>query len=237
MNATGLTGGKYDPFATAEGSFFLVPLSPERGQGSGKKTPRQQVRPGRSEKFALKINSVYDHKTPLLYPAWPALPTFLNLFCDMRLLLLPLLLLCSAGTCVLAQTPRTADLTGTWQGTLLQNPSPYNFAESFGLSMNLRQYGIFVRGKAYVSFDDQYVELALSGHQLPNGSFRLTETEILRATDISKLNAEWCFKGYELIVSYTESGLVLTGPWWGTTSSGFTCVPGGVTLYLKKSRA
>ncbi len=149
-----------------------------------------------------------------------------------------LLFLLMACTGVRAQPNpgENAEMSGLWQGILLQNASPFNLASDFRLSMNLRQNGIFVSGTAYVSFDDHYVELKLSGHQMPNGSYRLVETEILRSTDISALQAEWCYKTYDLVISYTEGGLVLTGPWTGVTGSEFICVPGGVTLHRAKSR-
>ena len=148
-----------------------------------------------------------------------------------------LLFLLFFGHCSCALAQETFSLTGSWRGTLVQNASPFNLASDFQLSMNLRQSGIFVHGTAYVSFDDHYVELKLSGHQMPNGSYRLIETEILRSTDISKINAEWCYKTYDLVVSYTEGGLVLTGPWTGITGSQYICVPGGVTLHKQLSRA
>ena len=153
----------------------------------------------------------------------------------------PLLLLFLLGLCsrAPAQTinPRTAtddELTGIWTGQLVQNEHPLNVATDFALSMNLRQAGPFVRGTAYVSFADHYVELKLSGYRLENGAYELTETEILRSTMLK--NAEWCYKGYRLQLSYGSEGLILSGPWWGKTGSGFACIPGAVTLYRRKGR-
>ena len=145
--------------------------------------------------------------------------------------------------CVTAQNQvaQPVELTGTWSGTLSQNPHRSNMADSYPISMTLRQNGIFLRGTAYVSFRDHFAELKLSGHQLENGSWLLQETEMLRASDLKEIGRVWCYKGYELLLNYTPGGLTLSGPWWGEAryENGQTgaCIPGAVQLFRRKPGA
>lgn len=124
------------------------------------------------------------------------------------------------------------NLSGLWVGELRQNAG--GFAEKFELSMQLSHNGIFLSGRAYVKIDDIFAELRLSGHELPNGSWKLTETEFIRSKAPEQL--EFCYKTYELRASFADGGIVLSGPWWGRTETG-PCVPGSVRLVLKKKRA
>ncbi|MTB49856.1 hypothetical protein [Lewinella sp. W8] len=124
------------------------------------------------------------------------------------------------------------DISGVWTGELYQNAG--GIAERFELSMSLRQTDIFMRGTAYVRLDDIWAEMQLSGNQLPNGSWRLTETKILRSQKPDYLS--WCMKHYELRVSFTGEGLLLSGPWWGNSELG-PCVPGSIKLRKKQKTA
>lgn len=124
------------------------------------------------------------------------------------------------------------DISGLWTGELLQNEG--GIADRFDFSMQLRQNGIFLNGTAYVSFGEIWAEMEFSGYQLPSGSWRLTETKILRFKKPEELS--WCMKHYELRVGYTESGMTLHGPWWGSSKFG-SCVPGSVRLKIKKKSA
>lgn len=124
------------------------------------------------------------------------------------------------------------DISGLWTGELLQNEG--GIADRFEFSMQLSQNGIFLNGTAYVSFGEIWAEMKFSGYQLPSGSWRLTETEILRFNKPEELS--WCMKHYELRVGYTESGMTLHGPWWGSSKFG-PCVPGSVRLKIKKKSA
>lgn len=121
------------------------------------------------------------------------------------------------------------DVSGLWTGELLQNEG--GIADRFEFSMQLHQNGIFIKGTAYVSYGDIWAEMKLSGYRMANGSWRLTETEILRFKKPDELS--WCMKHYELRVGYTESGMTLHGPWWGNSKFG-PCVPGSVRLKIKK---
>ena len=123
------------------------------------------------------------------------------------------------------------NLTGLWTGELLQNEG--GIADRFEFSMQLIQNGIFLRGTAYVQLGEIWAEMKLSGFQLENGSWKLTETEILRAQKPESLS--WCMKLYELRIGYTKDGMTLHGPWWGSSEFG-PCVPGSVRLKLKKKR-
>jgi hypothetical protein len=124
------------------------------------------------------------------------------------------------------------NLSGVWTGELYQNAG--GIAEKFELSMVLRQTDIFMRGTAYVRLDDIWAEMQLSGNQLPNGSWRLTETKILRSQKPDYLS--WCMKQYEIRVSYTPEGLLLSGPWWGNSELG-PCIPGSIKLRKKQKTA
>ncbi|MEO0734503.1 MAG: hypothetical protein AAFZ52_16825 [Bacteroidota bacterium] len=121
------------------------------------------------------------------------------------------------------------DLNGIWTGELLQNPG--GIAEKFDFSMQLRHNGLFLQGTSFVRFGEIYVEMELSGTREPNGSWKLTETKILRGEKPPELS--WCIKKYELRVYYTKEGLRLSGPWWGDSEYG-ACVPGSVHLIRKK---
>ncbi len=123
-------------------------------------------------------------------------------------------------------------LTGLWSGELLQNEG--GIADRFEFSMQLSQNGIFLKGTAHVKLGEIWAEMKLSGFQLANGSWKLTETEILRAQKPDDLS--WCMKLYELRIGYTKDGMTLHGPWWGNSKFG-PCVPGSVRLKLKKKRA
>ncbi|WP_020570956.1 CBM20 domain-containing protein [Neolewinella persica] len=128
--------------------------------------------------------------------------------------------------------PLETDLNGLWVGELLQNEG--GIADKFEFSMQLHQNGIFMKGTAYVRFGDIWAEMRLSGYQLQNGSWKLTETEILRAKKPADLS--WCIKKYELRVTYTNDGISLHGPWWGNSDFG-PCIPGSVRLKMKKKSA
>ena len=149
----------------------------------------------------------------------------------MRLPLLVLLLHLFASPGLTGQLlPQSEDLTGAWEGYLLQNEG--GIGDRFELSMQLRQNGISLQGTAYVSFNDgsMFAELRLSGHQLPNGSWKLTEVEILRSKQPERIL--WCYKHYELVQGYAEGRVVLSGPWWGNTTQG-PCIPGSVKIWRK----
>jgi hypothetical protein len=165
----------------------------------------------------------------------------------MRISLLVLLMFCGLLVVHAQQTPLPTapspdprprpqkvelDLSGLWEGVLLQNEG--GIADRFEFSMQLRQNGMFINGTAFVSFGDIWAEMKLSGYQLTNGSWRLTETEILRFKKPEELS--WCMKLYELRVGYTEKGMTLHGPWWGSSEFG-PCIPGSVRLKIKKKSA
>lgn len=124
------------------------------------------------------------------------------------------------------------DLNGIWVGELLQNPG--GIAEKFEFSMHLKHNGIFMKGTSFVRHGEVWVEMELSGYQQTNGSWKLTETKILRGKKPEDL--AWCMKLMELRVSYTKEGLMLHGPWWGSSAFG-PCVPGSVRLIQKKKTA
>lgn len=120
------------------------------------------------------------------------------------------------------------DLNGLWTGELLQNAG--GIAERFEFSMQLIHNGIFLKGTAFVKHENIWAEMEVSGFQLPNGSWKLTDVKVLRAQKPKELS--WCEKSYELRVSYTPEGLVLHGPWWGDSEFG-ACIPGSVRLKRK----
>ena len=123
-------------------------------------------------------------------------------------------------------------LSGVWTGELLQNEG--GIADRFEFTMQLWQNGIFLYGTAHVQLGEIWAEMKLSGFQLANGSWKLTETEILRAQKPDDLS--WCMKLYELRIGYTTEGMTLHGPWWGNSKFG-PCVPGSVRLRMKKKSA
>jgi hypothetical protein len=43
-------------------------------------------------------------------------------------------------------------------------------------------------------------------------------------------------KQYEIRVSYTPEGLLLSGPWWGNSELG-PCIPGSIKLRKKQKTA
>lgn len=128
--------------------------------------------------------------------------------------------------------PLKTDLNGLWGGELLQNEG--GIAGKFEFSMQLHQNGIFMNGTAFVRYGDIWAEMRLSGFQQQNGSWKLTETEILRSQKTDDLS--WCMKKYELRVSFTADGLSLHGPWWGNSGFG-PCIPGSVRLKKKVKSA
>ena len=131
-----------------------------------------------------------------------------------------------------AESTAPPDLSGTWKGKLYQNEG--GIAPAFDFTMEIVQSGIFVRGKSYVKHGEIWAEMAFSGHQAPNGTLVLTETRVLRADKPDDLS--WCMKEYELQGQYTQSGMVLTGPWWGDSEFG-PCVPGSVRLTRRTKTA
>ncbi len=118
------------------------------------------------------------------------------------------------------------DLSGTWAGLLLQNEG--GFADQFELYFDVEQIGLTLKGTAYVKLGDLQAEMKVSGYQTLNGSWRLSETEIIR-NNKAGLEVSWCMKEYDLRVDYRQGELVLTGPWWGNSAYG-PCVPGSITL-------
>jgi len=128
--------------------------------------------------------------------------------------------------------PAEIDLNGIWTGELLQNPG--GIAERFEFSMQLKHNGIFMQGTSFVRFGEVFVEMELSGYRQPNGTWKLTETKILRGEKPENLS--WCIKRFELRIGYTKEGVLLTGPWWGNSEFG-PCVPGSVHLIKKVKSA
>lgn len=141
----------------------------------------------------------------------------------LRLLLLPLFVCCLTAS---LYGQRGQDLSGSWSGILLQNEG--GFADQFELYFEVEQIGISMQGKAYVKLGELSAEMKVSGYQTPNGSWRLSETKILR-NNKAGLQVSWCMKEYDLRVDYRDGELVLTGPWWGSSEYG-ACVPGSITL-------
>jgi len=128
--------------------------------------------------------------------------------------------------------PLETDLNGLWVGELLQNEG--GIADKFEFSMQLHQNGIFMKGTAFVRFQGIWAEMKLSGFQQQNGSWKLTETEILRSQKPDDLS--WCMKKYKLRVTFTANGISLHGPWWGNSGFG-PCIPGSVRLKKKVKSA
>ena len=123
------------------------------------------------------------------------------------------------------------DLTGIWVGKLYQDAG--GIAEQFEFSVQIRQVGPAIKGTTFVQLDDIWAEMAFSGYRQPNGSWKLTEYEVIRAQKPAALS--WCMKRLELVLNYTDEGMVLTGPWWGNSEFG-PCVPGSVRLHRKANR-
>ncbi len=130
---------------------------------------------------------------------------------------------------VLLTAQINADISGVWTGTLYQNEG--GIADRFELFFDIEQIGPAVKGKAYVQLGDLYAEMHLSGYRNGAGSWRISETEILRS-DKAGLQVSWCMKEYDLRLDYREGELVLNGPWWGNSEYG-PCVPGSITLKRK----
>ncbi|WP_273445828.1 hypothetical protein [Neolewinella agarilytica] len=120
------------------------------------------------------------------------------------------------------------DLNGLWVGELLQNAG--GIAERFDLSMQLVHNGIFLKGTAFVKYEEIWAEMEVSGFQQANGSWKLTDIKVLRAQKPKELS--WCEKSYELRASFTPEGVVLHGPWWGNSEYG-PCIPGSIRLKRK----
>ena len=138
------------------------------------------------------------------------------------LLFLLLMLSCTAW----ASAQVSEDLSGTWSGLLLQNEG--GFADKFELYFDLEQIGLAVKGTAFVKLGELQAEMKLSGYRTPAGSWRITETKILR-NNKAGLAISWCMKEYDLRIDYRKGELVLTGPWWGNSEYG-PCIPGSITL-------
>ena len=174
---------------------------------------------GRSNNFALKINSIYPQDTG---PAGNVAPTILlsrSFFSVVRMI--ALLLSVWISPVLSAQ-----DISGGWSGTLLQDEG--GFADRFELYFDVEQMGISMKGTAYVKLGELHAEMKISGFQSPDGNWRVTETEILR-NNKAGFDVSWCLKEYDLRVEYRQGELVLTGPWWGFSEHG-PCVPGSITL-------
>ena len=124
------------------------------------------------------------------------------------------------------------DISGTWVGKLYQNPG--GVAPEFDFTMEIKHNGVFIRGTAFVRFESIWVEMAWSGHRTENGNFEIVETEILRSQKPEDL--AWCMKEYTVRTEYTKEGLVLIGPWWGSSVYG-PCIPGSVRLIRKVKTA
>ena len=134
-------------------------------------------------------------------------------------LFVPLLLLTSL-------LPAQDDLSGSWSGLLLQNEG--GISDRFELFFELKQIGLSVKGTAFVRLGDLQAQMKVSGFQTPDGSWRLSETEILRSNKAG-LAVSWCMKEYDLRAEYHDGELILTGPWWGYSEYG-ACIPGSITL-------
>ncbi len=139
----------------------------------------------------------------------------------MRALYFLLLLLPTAGHAQFSE-----DISGTWSGLLFQNEG--GFADQFELHFDVEQIGLSLKGTAYVKLGELEAEMKLSGYQSPNGSWRLSETEIIRH-DKAGLEVSWCMKEYDLRVDYRQGELILTGPWWGNSTYG-PCIQGSIVL-------
>ena len=142
----------------------------------------------------------------------------------MHYYLLLLTVVCCTAAPMTAQV--SEDLSGTWSGLLLQNEG--GFADKFELYFDLEQIGLAVKGTAFVKLGELQAEMRLSGYQTPAGSWRITETKILR-NNKAGLAISWCMKEYDLRIDYRKGELVLTGPWWGNSEYG-PCIPGSITL-------
>ena len=118
------------------------------------------------------------------------------------------------------------DISGNWSGLLLQNEG--GFADKFELYFDLKQIGLSLRGTAFVQLGELQAEMEVSGFQRPDGSWRISETKILR-NNKAGLQVSWCMKEYDLRVDYRNGELILTGPWWGQSDYG-PCIPGSITL-------
>jgi hypothetical protein len=145
----------------------------------------------------------------------------------MRIILLCfILLLLSSG---LRAQYNEQDLSGSWSGILYQNEG--GIADRFELYFDVEQIGIHLKGKSYVKLGDLMAEMTLSGYQTQSGSWRISETKILRDNKAG-MAVSWCMKEYELRLDYRKGELVLSGPWWGSSEYG-PCIPGSITLRRK----
>ena len=124
---------------------------------------------------------------------------------------------------------KAPDISGNWEGVLLQNPG--GIAPRFDMTMNIRRRGLSIVGTTYVTLDNIWAEFEFSGYQLPSGSYKIVETKVLRGVKPEDLS--WCMKRYELRLETGGEGPVLTGPWWGNSGYG-PCVPGSVRLTKRK---
>ncbi len=118
------------------------------------------------------------------------------------------------------------DLSGSWSGLLLQNEG--GISDRFELFFDLQQIGMSIQGTAFVRLGELQAQMRLSGFQTPDGSWRISETRILRSNKAG-LSVSWCMKEYDLRVDYQNGELILTGPWWGNSEYG-PCIPGSITL-------
>ncbi len=126
-----------------------------------------------------------------------------------------------------------ADISGVWTGTLSQNQGGY--AEQYDFFLHLEQKGKRVIGRAKVGVKEVQAEFSVIGTKQANGTWLFQEGELIVSQKPEFL--EWCAKGYHLRLDYGPKGLLLlSGPWWGTATSG-PCIPGNIRLQRKKDQA
>lgn len=125
------------------------------------------------------------------------------------------------------------DISGVWVGTLSQNQGGY--AEKYDFLLQLEQKGNQVIGRAKVGAKEVQAEFLVTGTKQANGTWLFRETRLVVSQKPEYL--EWCTKGYQLRLEYSAKGvLILTGPWWGTATSG-PCIPGSIRVERKKDQA
>lgn len=117
------------------------------------------------------------------------------------------------------------DISGVWVGELFQDEG--GVADRFAFSVQINQDGLALSGTSYVRHEDIFVEMTFTGYRMPNGVWRIEESNIVRGEKPQDLS--WCMKILELRLSYERQGMELRGPWYGDSAFG-PCVPGTIRL-------
>ncbi|MEM1318907.1 MAG: hypothetical protein AAGG75_01560 [Bacteroidota bacterium] len=143
-----------------------------------------------------------------------------------------LLLLLCLSLPLNAQSTKKQSLAGTWYGHITHEGGGYT--SQYNFELKLYHKGDTLTGHCYVSVDDIYAEISVTGTLHSGVLLQLKDIKILNSREFDGL--EWCMKEYQLIFKRENKTDLLEGHWQGHTSFS-TCIPGKVKLQRLSPRA